>query len=194
MTGARPDTTIPAFGSASPAVSEPAEPAGTGDTLCALCGAPIDAGMYGTRRYCSGRCQKRAARGQPAAPGRAQEGCRAEAEGQADHPAHGPEEGGEAVKTSVVEAPSIDFSVDCKALKGLRQRVGLSGRELARRMRVDPSAISRWSSGERNPSLYHLICLCRILGCPDWKIYTTYEASPATTAQEPLGGPPASKP
>jgi predicted nucleic acid-binding Zn ribbon protein len=52
----------------NPVVTEQVPPADDQHTLCALCGTPIDAGMFGTRRYCSGRCKTRAARGQPAMP------------------------------------------------------------------------------------------------------------------------------
>jgi transcriptional regulator with XRE-family HTH domain len=73
------------------------------------------------------------------------------------------------------EASSIEISCDARALKGLRERVDISGRALARLMSVDPSAISRWSSGQRMPSYKQVMQLCRILGVPDWKIVSVHE-------------------
>jgi len=75
-------------------------------------------------------------------------------------------------------------SVDCKALKPIYQRVGLSGRELARLVGVHPSTVCRWSSGERNPSLLQLMRLTTTLGVPFWQIATSYEA-PSTSQDAP---------
>ena len=82
--------------------------------------------------------------------------------------------------TTSIEPISIDISCDARALKGLYKRVGMSGRELARCMGVDPSAVSRWSSSgpqRRMPSYRQVVQLCRLLGVPHWQIVTITEGN-----------------
>jgi transcriptional regulator with XRE-family HTH domain len=81
--------------------------------------------------------------------------------------------------TTTIERMSVDISVDCRRLKYLRQRVGMSGRALAAAVRVDPSAICRYSSGERMPSVLTLTRLCMVLGVPYFDVVTVTEAMPA---------------
>jgi transcriptional regulator with XRE-family HTH domain len=75
---------------------------------------------------------------------------------------------------SAVIVPEIR-AVDCRALKPLYRKMGLSGRAVARLVHVHPSAVSRWCSGERNPSLLQLLRLTTKLGVVAWQIWTTYE-------------------
>jgi len=46
-----------------------------------------------------------------------------------------------------------------------RTRLGLSQYALAAAIGCDRSAVCRWESGNRLPSLTHLVSLCRVLGC-----------------------------
>ena len=41
-------------------------------------------------------------------------------------------------------------------IKNLREALGLTRKEFAKRLNVSVSTISRWESGERIPNLYHL--------------------------------------
>ena len=47
-----------------------------------------------------------------------------------------------------------------------RQDLGISQRELAKRMKVDPSFISRLEKSEANPSKSTLLKVAQALGCP----------------------------
>lgn len=47
----------------------------------------------------------------------------------------------------------------------LREAAGLTKADLARCVGVDPSAVSRWESGERSPMIDKLPLLARALGC-----------------------------
>jgi transcriptional regulator with XRE-family HTH domain len=71
-------------------------------------------------------------------------------------------------------------AVDCRALKQVYQKMGLTGRDVARLVNIHPSAVSRWASGERNPSLLQLMRLTTKLGVPFWQIATTYEDEPTS--------------
>ncbi|MBA2755315.1 MAG: helix-turn-helix domain-containing protein [Chloroflexia bacterium] len=46
-----------------------------------------------------------------------------------------------------------------------RKRLGLSQYTLAAAIHCDRSAVCRWESGNRMPSLTHLVGLCQVLGC-----------------------------
>ena len=46
-----------------------------------------------------------------------------------------------------------------------RKRLGLSQYSLAAAIHCDRSAVCRWESGNRMPSLVHLVALCQVLGC-----------------------------
>ena len=47
-------------------------------------------------------------------------------------------------------------------IRALRTRHGLTQRELARRLRVDPVTISRWETGTRSPDKHSLERLLRV--------------------------------
>jgi ribosome-binding protein aMBF1 (putative translation factor) len=51
-------------------------------------------------------------------------------------------------------------------LRAEAERQGLNGLELARRMGVNESAVSRWYSGERNIAVENQIAAARVLGVP----------------------------
>lgn len=46
-----------------------------------------------------------------------------------------------------------------KKIRQLREASGLSQKELAAKMGVNPSAVNRWESGEKNPELTNLVRL-----------------------------------
>ena len=48
-------------------------------------------------------------------------------------------------------------------LKGERERRGLSQSEIARRMGVQPAAVSRWESGHRDLRIATFLRYCRAL-------------------------------
>ncbi|MEJ7762380.1 MAG: helix-turn-helix transcriptional regulator [Thermomicrobiales bacterium] len=52
-----------------------------------------------------------------------------------------------------------------RQLSEQRKRLGLSQYSLAAAISCDRSAVCRWESGNRMPSLVHLVGLCQVLGC-----------------------------
>lgn len=47
-----------------------------------------------------------------------------------------------------------------------RMLLGLSQRELARRLSVDPSTVRRWETGKRVPARHHLVSIDEVLKLP----------------------------
>lgn len=54
--------------------------------------------------------------------------------------------------------PIVDLLVE------RREELGLSRRELARRIGTSPSTVHYWETGERNPTLYSLRSWTKVLG------------------------------
>lgn len=50
-------------------------------------------------------------------------------------------------------------------LKSLREKRGFTQRETARRLKISPSVVSGYESGEKSPSLEVLVALSDIYGC-----------------------------
>jgi len=50
-------------------------------------------------------------------------------------------------------------------ITGVRQSIGVSQRELARRLRVKPSTVSRWERADANLTLESLRKIAKALGC-----------------------------
>lgn len=51
------------------------------------------------------------------------------------------------------------------ALKQIRERCGLSQKQLALKLKLAPSAVCQYESGKREPSIEILIKLSEIFGC-----------------------------
>ena len=52
-----------------------------------------------------------------------------------------------------------------KNLKRIRETIGLSQAELAKKSKLTNAAISHFETGRRDPSLKNIIKLCKGLGC-----------------------------
>jgi transcriptional regulator with XRE-family HTH domain len=52
-----------------------------------------------------------------------------------------------------------------KNMKRIRETLGLTQEELANRAKLQPSAISHFETGGREPSLKNIIKICKGLGC-----------------------------
>lgn len=50
-------------------------------------------------------------------------------------------------------------------LKGLREKHGFTQREVAGRLKISPSVVSGYESGEKSPSLEVLVAISDIYGC-----------------------------
>ena len=50
-------------------------------------------------------------------------------------------------------------------IKILREKAGLSQKQLAARLGIDQSAVARWESGENIPATNRIIPLAEALGC-----------------------------
>lgn len=50
-------------------------------------------------------------------------------------------------------------------IREFRERAGLSQRELAQALGIDPSAVSLWETGKNSPTVHNLRRLADILGC-----------------------------
>lgn len=44
-----------------------------------------------------------------------------------------------------------------------REKLGLSQRQLARKLGIDQSIISRWGKGQCDPTLFNALCLAQVL-------------------------------
>lgn len=63
--------------------------------------------------------------------------------------------------------PRIDMKATGRRIQALRERQGLSVRELQKLLGFDqPQAIYKWQRGESLPTVDHLLMLSRIFGLP----------------------------
>ena len=53
------------------------------------------------------------------------------------------------------------------AMKELRERRGLTQAQVADRLNVDKSAVSKWESGDSTPLRKYRAALCEMLGCSE---------------------------
>lgn len=71
-------------------------------------------------------------------------------------------------------------------LKSLISQSPYTGSDIARLLKVDRSAVSRWMSGERTPTLQNLIDLASLLDVEMTELWTGPEAVPATPEQKAM--------
>ncbi len=50
-------------------------------------------------------------------------------------------------------------------LRELRERRGLSQRQVAKSLNVSPGAVARWESGDNKPTMDNLLALATLLDC-----------------------------
>lgn len=50
-------------------------------------------------------------------------------------------------------------------LRELREAVGISQREVARRLKVTPGAVAKWELGYTQPTMDNILALASLLGC-----------------------------
>lgn len=53
------------------------------------------------------------------------------------------------------------------ALKEMRERLGLTQTQIADRLEVDKSTVSKWESGDSTPLRKYRRKLCELLGCTE---------------------------
>jgi transcriptional regulator with XRE-family HTH domain len=71
-------------------------------------------------------------------------------------------------------------------LKRLTYAAGLNSAEVARLLKLDKSAVSRWFTGERTPTLQNLIEMAALLGVEMDDLWRGPEAVPATPEQQAM--------
>ena len=74
-------------------------------------------------------------------------------------------------------------------LAGMRERRGLSGRQVSRSLPIAHGSLSRWEHGHRLPDLASLARLARAMNLTDQEIVRLVRAADHTTAQEPYDAP-----
>lgn len=63
-------------------------------------------------------------------------------------------------------------------LRELRERHGLSQRQVAKSLNVSPGAVARWESGDNKPTMDNLLALAALLDCST-DILLSRDSSPA---------------
>lgn len=68
-----------------------------------------------------------------------------------------------------------------KKLRRLRENMGLQQKEVADRLGVNPSAVTRWETGEKRPDLVNLVKLADLYGVSiDYLLGRTENPAPVT--------------
>lgn len=62
------------------------------------------------------------------------------------------------------------------SMKELRERRGLSQVQIAARLEVDKSTVSKWESGDSTPLRKYRRKLCELLGCTEEELMTPASA------------------
>ena len=69
-------------------------------------------------------------------------------------------------------------------IRELRERIGMTGAELARRAGVSPPAVTQWENGSRTPATDKLPVIAAVLGCEVSELYEEDALREAARAAE----------